>query len=177
MRLELATENEFLKERYSETALNFNSDSGFDLFCPETVTVPARAVSFMLDLQVKGCVWIPINRSYAKEWNDEIDDVDGPMKLTSFQKCFRPYLIFPRSSMGAKTPLRLANSIGLIDADYRGNLKLCLDNLSDKPFVVEQGMRLVQLVQFTGRPFKTFQLVDSLNETERGEGGFGSTGK
>ncbi len=87
----------------------------------------------------------------------------------------KPYLLMPRSSI-AKTPLRLCNSIGLIDAGYRGEIMAAVDHIKDEPYSVEKGQRLFQLVAMDGSPIH-FELVDELTETTRGEGGFGSTGK
>lgn len=87
----------------------------------------------------------------------------------------KPYLLMPRSSI-AKTPLRQCNSIGLIDAGYRGEIMAAVDNIKNETYTVEKGQRLFQLVAMDGSPIH-FQLVDELTETTRGEGGFGSTGK
>ena len=87
----------------------------------------------------------------------------------------RPYLLKPRSSI-AKTPLRLSNSIGLIDGGYRGEIMAAVDNIKDEAYTVEPGQRLFQLVAMDGSPIH-FELVESLSDTTRGEGGFGSTGK
>ncbi len=87
----------------------------------------------------------------------------------------RPYLLMPRSSI-AKTPLRLSNSIGLIDGGYRGEIMAAVDNIKDEPYTVEPGQRLFQLVAMDGSPIH-FELVETLSNTTRGEGGFGSTGK
>ncbi|SVC39212.1 uncharacterized protein METZ01_LOCUS292066 [marine metagenome] len=87
----------------------------------------------------------------------------------------RPYLLMPRSSI-AKTPLRLCNSIGLIDGGYRGEIMAVVDNIKTEAFIVEPGQRLFQLVGMDGSPIH-FQMVDALSETTRGDGGFGSTGK
>ena len=78
--------------------------------------------------------------------------------------------------MGAKTPLRLSNSMGLIDAGYRGNIIALVDNLSETDYKVMPGSRLVQLVSPVADPI-TFQVVNSLSETSRGTGGLGSTGQ
>ncbi len=86
----------------------------------------------------------------------------------------RPYLLLPRSSI-VKTPLRLANSIGLIDGGYRGELIAYCDNISDEPCTVEAGQRLFQVVAMDGSPLE-LELVSELSETMRGDGGFGSTG-
>ena len=87
----------------------------------------------------------------------------------------KPYLLMPRSSI-SKTPLRLCNAIGLIDAGYRGEIMAAVDNIKQKSYQVEKGQRLFQLVSMDGGPIY-FELVDVLSSSERGEGGFGSTGK
>ena len=87
----------------------------------------------------------------------------------------KPYLLMPRSSI-AKTPLRLCNSIGLIDGGYRGEIMAVVDNIKTEDFTVEPGQRLFQLVAMDGSPIH-FELVDELSDTTRGSGGFGSTGK
>ncbi len=87
----------------------------------------------------------------------------------------KPYLLMPRSSI-AKTPLRLCNSIGLIDAGYRGEIMAVVDNIKLDPYTVEKRQRLFQLVAMDGSPIQ-FQLVDELTETPRGSSGFGSTGR
>ena len=84
--------------------------------------------------------------------------------------------IVPRSSTGLKTPLRQANSYGVIDSDYRGEIGLLFTNYDDKHYKVTKGDRLAQ-----GFILPIFQMTivisDELSNTERGEGGFGSTGK
>ena len=87
----------------------------------------------------------------------------------------RPYLLMPRSSI-AKTPLRLCNSIGLIDGGYRGEIMAVVDNIKKEQYTVQSGQRLFQLVAMDGSPIH-FELVDELSESTRGSGGFGSTGK
>lgn len=87
----------------------------------------------------------------------------------------KPYLILPRSSI-SKTPLRLSNSIGLIDAGYRGEIMAAVDNIKNISYKVMPGQRLFQLVGMDGSPIH-FKMVDELSETSRGIGGFGSTGK
>ena len=87
----------------------------------------------------------------------------------------RPYLVMSRSSIG-KTPLRLANAVGLIDAGYRGEIMAVVDNIKTEDYTVEPGQRLFQLVAMDGSPIY-FELVEELSDTSRGGGGFGSTGK
>ena len=87
----------------------------------------------------------------------------------------RPYLLMPRSSI-SKTPLRLCNSIGLIDAGYRGEIMAAVDNIKQESYCLQPGQRLFQLVAMDGSAI-SFELTDALTETDRGEGGFGSTGQ
>jgi len=86
----------------------------------------------------------------------------------------QPYYLMPRSSI-SKTPLRMSNSIGLIDGGYRGEIIGMVDNIKTEDYSVSAGDRLFQLVAMDGSPI-TFELVKSLSETSRGSGGFGSTG-
>ena len=86
------------------------------------------------------------------------------------------YYLYPRSSL-SKTPLRLANSVGIIDNGYRGTLRCMVDNISDEDYSVVKGDRLFQICHPSLLPM-TVSVVDSVNtNTVRGEGGFGSTGK
>lgn len=84
--------------------------------------------------------------------------------------------IAPRSSIGAKTGLRLSNSIGIIDADYRGEIGVLYDNISDSDYEIKAGDRIAQMWVERVERFKPVT-VDILPATERGEGGFGSSGK
>jgi dUTP pyrophosphatase len=86
----------------------------------------------------------------------------------------RGLLMMPRSSI-YKTPLRMSNSVGLLDVGYTGELYACLDNVKPEPYTLERGAKLVQLVDFSGVPLRLYP-VDEIEATERGEGGFGSTG-
>ncbi len=87
----------------------------------------------------------------------------------------KPYFLLPRSSI-SKTSLRLSNSIGLIDAGYRGEIMAAVDNIKGQDYSIESGQRLFQLVPFDGSTI-SFELVQALSDTSRGFGGFGSTGK
>ena len=82
---------------------------------------------------------------------------------------------FARSGLATKQGLRPANCVGVIDADYRGPVCAVLYNDSNEVQTVEAGSRIAQLVIMPFIPAE-FQEVDELNDTERGEGGFGSTG-
>ncbi|MCL1974385.1 MAG: dUTP diphosphatase [Bacteroidetes bacterium] len=83
--------------------------------------------------------------------------------------------IRPRSGLAAKHGVGVVNSPGTIDADYRGEIKVILVNLSDHPFTLNPGERIAQMV-VAAHERVAWQQVDQLNETERGAGGFGSTG-
>jgi dUTP pyrophosphatase len=81
----------------------------------------------------------------------------------------------PRSGLACKHAIGVPNSPGTIDADYRGEVKVALINLGHEPFTVEPGMRVAQLV-LARAPQAAFVEVDELPATDRGTGGFGSTG-
>ena len=83
-------------------------------------------------------------------------------------------LLLGRSGLALKNGICLANGVGLIDSDYRGELGVILQNNGGEPFKVEDGMRIAQLliVPYLQTPF----VVDDLENTARGQGGFGSTG-
>lgn len=81
----------------------------------------------------------------------------------------------PRSGLAAKNGITVLNSPGTIDADYRGEIGVILVNLSDKDFTVEPGERIAQLV-ISKHERAIWEEVEILEETDRGTGGFGSTG-
>ena len=84
--------------------------------------------------------------------------------------------IRPRSGLAAKHGITVLNTPGTIDADYRGEVKVILVNLSNEPFVVNPGERIAQMVVARYEKID-WDEVEVLDETERGEGGFGSTGR
>jgi dUTP pyrophosphatase len=84
-------------------------------------------------------------------------------------------IILPRSGMGHKNGIVLGNLVGLIDSDYQGQLMVSCWNRSDKPFTLNVGDRLAQLM-FVPVVQAKFTLVDEFNRSERGEGGFGHSG-
>jgi len=131
---------------YKEHGQYHKGDSGLDLFAVRDETIPARETRFV-KLGIKVAAW---EASTSVSW-----------------------LLMPRSSI-SKTPLRLCNSVGLIDAGYRGEVMMAMDNVKDSDFEIKKGDRLVQAVGFTGQTMR-FKLVDELDSTARGEGGFGST--
>ena len=84
-------------------------------------------------------------------------------------------LLVPRSSM-SKTPLRCANSVGVIDADYRGELSISYENISCSDYTIARGDRIAQLI-IVPIAIVDVEEAQTLSETERGDGGYGSTGK
>lgn len=153
MHILLQTNNSELKTIYSSHSTFHEGDSGFDLFTPEDITIEPGKISSIIDLQVS------CEAFYSKEDKRNIS-----------------YYLYPRSSMGAKTSLRLANSVGIIDAGYRGTLKAIVDNIDrENEVVIPKGTRLFQLCSPTLEPI-TYEVVEQLSETSRGEGGLGSTG-
>lgn len=85
-------------------------------------------------------------------------------------------LMFPRSSVGVKRHLVLANTAGVIDYSYNGEIMMAFTNVGDETQVINPGERLAQLILL---PYVTYDIIetDTLTETDRGEGGFGSTGR
>ncbi len=81
----------------------------------------------------------------------------------------------PRSGLAVKHGITVINAPGTVDADYRGELKTALVNLGDKDFVIEKGERIAQMVLAAHEKIE-WEQVEQLNSSERGEGGFGSTG-
>jgi len=126
---------------------NFSTDSGYDLYCSKDVSVPPKSTA-TLDFEIQCSPLFP--------------KVSG-------------YYLYPRSSI-SKTPLMMANSVGIIDYGYRGNIMAKVYNTSSSVYEVKRGDRLFQLCMPSLEPFNV-AFVAELDATERGEGGFGSTGK
>ncbi len=85
-------------------------------------------------------------------------------------------LIFARSGLGVKHGISLSNGVGVIDSDYRGEIMVGLTNLSDVPYTIHPGDRVAQLV-VTPVALPELERVETLDDTDRGTGGFGSTGQ
>lgn len=85
-------------------------------------------------------------------------------------------LVFARSGLGVKHGISLSNGVGVIDSDYRGEIKVGLTNLSGEPYTIQPGDRVAQLAILPVTQATVVQ-VSELDETGRGAGGFGSTGK
>ena len=143
-----------IKIFYEEHTTYNKGDSGLDLFSPEEVTINAGEVK-KIDLGITCSM-------------SDIDTSTGNVKNVS-------YYLYARSSI-INTPLMLANNVGIIDSGYRGKIIMALRNVGTNPYTIKRGDRLVQICSRTLEPFD-FTIVDSLSETTRGSGGFGSTGK
>ncbi len=85
-------------------------------------------------------------------------------------------LVFARSGIAVKHGIALSNGVGVIDSDYRGEIQVGLCNLSNEPYTIEPGERIAQLVVMPVC-LPVIEVVNSLDQTQRGAGGFGSTGK
>ena len=113
---------------------------------------------------------------------------DGELVIKPMQRTLVPTGLFmeipigyegqvrPRSGLAIKSGITVLNSPGTIDADYRGEVKVILINLSDVDFVIKSGDRIAQLVIAKCEQMEVVE-VETLSETERGAGGFGHTGK
>lgn len=113
--------------------------------------------------------------------------IENPIVLKSMERYLVPTGLFielpegyeaqirARSGLAVKHGISLVNGIGTIDSDYRGEIKVILINLGDKDFTINNGDRIAQMV-FIKHEQVEFELVQDLNETERGSGGFGHTG-
>jgi len=138
--------NEFNKHKKDT-----HRDSGFDLFIPKEL-----------------CVGLYIGNTIKIDHNIQCamySSTGSPL----------PYYLYPRSSL-SKTPLRLSNSLGIIDSGYRGNIIAKMDYIKDITYEFPKGMRLTQICAHNLLPISSIELVTTLEETSRGEGGFGSTG-
>ncbi len=85
-------------------------------------------------------------------------------------------LVFARSSLGLKKGVTLPNAVGVIDSDYRGEILVALTNISDEPYTIAKGERIAQLV-IMPVCVADISVVEELPDTDRGDGGFGSTGR
>ena len=141
--------NEWKKNNGYETDV----DAGFDLYIPESKE---------------------INRiSWAQKINH------GVKTSMTFKGKPVSYYMYSRSSTPIKTPLRLANSVGIIDAGYRGHMMALFDNLEQIPYLIQKGDRLVQICSPNISYPLEIQIINSEEEflpSVRGSGGFGSTG-
>ena len=159
LKIAVNPENRDLMNIYRSHCNNHNSsimhnafyNSGFDLFFPESVNIEGNFKTNMVSMDVK-C---------------EMIDSNG-------LSC--GYYMYPRSSI-SKTPLMLANHVGIIDSGYRGNLIGAFKSSDSTPYTVEKHTRLLQITNANLSPiFVEMVNENDLSTTARGAGGFGSTG-
>ena len=149
---------------------------GFDLFCPEEVIVGKNNIS----VKVNHKIVCAMRRVEPGKLRIDMNSF-GEATITPFEAKNYPvgYYLYPRSSTGTKTPLRLSNSIGIIDSGYRGSIIAVFDNVSNSDFIIQQNTRLMQICPPDLCHPIYVDIVDSvegLGITQRGSGGFGSSG-
>jgi len=174
-------DNSELKELYTSHIAKHNAEmetasfpnSGFDLFVPDRVVFDTDFATKFVSLGVK-CEMIYCDKSMpvVMETEDNVETITSDVYSCG-------YYVYPRSSI-SKTPLMLANHVGIIDSGYRGNLIGALRKLptpGQSEYVVEKHTRLFQVCHPSLCPVFVVIVPESeLNSSERGEGGFGSTG-
>ena len=143
--------------KFYDNKINLDGDAGVDLFFPNRVNVP-NGETLLVDFEIN-CKMVHVY---------ELDDGHLIEEPTSF-------MLVPRSSI-FRTPLRQANNIGIIDSGYRGRIMVPVDNRSNEDYIIKPKERLFQLVHPSLKPI-SIELVNELDDTKRGSGGFGSTGK
>ena len=148
--------NDEVKSYYKQQVSTESENSGYDLYVPEDIVFKLWETKF-IDHQIKCEMKAGAN---------------GYISNTG-------YYLYPRSSI-SKTPLRLCNSVGIIDAGYRGNiiasLQFIADGSGNEIFTLKKGTRIAQICSPSLQPFNV-EIVEELSESKRAEGGFGSTGK
>ena len=146
----------YLAGQYSSRENFYTEDSGLDIYFPEDIDVPSRE-SKTIKLGIA-----------CEAFKNQEDKENG-------RNC--AFYLYPRSSI-SRTPIRLANSVGIIDSGYRGELMVVVDNMNigGDPYHIERGKRLFQICAPDLSPFEHVEVVESLSSSERGQGGFGSTG-
>ncbi|MDK2865906.1 MAG: dUTP pyrophosphatase [Clostridiales bacterium] len=130
---------------------------------------------------------LPEYKTSGASGMDLLADNDVAITLLPMQRTLVPTGLFvaipngyegqvrARSGLSIKNGITLVNCVGTIDSDYRGELKIPVINLGDAPFVIERGDRIAQLI-ITKYETVAWEEADSIDDTERGIGGFGSTG-
>lgn len=154
--LRVIANNEEVENMYKNHNHYNVGDSGIDLFCTENIHIKqGESAKIKFDIS---CELLCFDSDLSEPYNVS-------------------YLLLPRSSI-IKTPLRLANSIGLIDAHYQNNICAFVDNIKNVDYDVLKGTRLFQLVTPDLTPFKSLEVVKEFTNPELNrKGGYGSTGK
>ena len=151
MKLLIKTNTPEIHSLYANHTHYNPGDSGIDLFFPEDVVIEPGTRGRQINLGIQ-----------CEALTDKNQNIS--------------YYLYPRSSI-SKTPIRMANSVGIIDAGYRGPIIVALDNVATdgESFVIQKGTRLFQICSPILEAIH-LEVVDSLSETDRGNNGFGSTG-
>ncbi len=136
---------------------------------PEAV-IPKSGTKYSAGLDLSACISEPVTIPVGEIRNFPIGIAIAPDQNDV------ALLVFPRSGLGAKKGITLPNSVGVIDSDYRGELMVPLINHGSEPYTVAPGERIAQLVAVP-IIFPEIRVTDELPESERGEAGFGSTGR
>ncbi|MFO7723332.1 MAG: dUTP diphosphatase [Bacteroidales bacterium] len=130
---------------------------------------------------------LPVYKTILSAGMDLHANLDTPVTLAPLQRALVPTGLFialeqgyeaqvrPRSGLAANHGVTVLNTPGTIDADYRGEVKVIMVNLSQEPFTIRHGDRIAQMI-IAQHSRAEWIPVDALDDTERGEGGFGSTG-
>ena len=135
----------------------------------KNAVIPSRATEASAGLDISACLDEPVVLEKG-----EIKMI--PTGLKAQTDCTDvAMLIYPRSGLSSKYGVSLANCVGVVDSDYRGEWFIPLINHGKEPFTVTNGMRIAQLVP-TKVLFPEIEVSESLDDTERGKGGFGSSG-
>lgn len=147
----------------------------------ETVSIPLKIWDHAKDLP------LPHYATALAAGMDLVAAIDADIILKPLERCMVPTglsialpagyeaQVRPRSGLAAKNGITVLNSPGTVDADYRGEIKAILVNLSNDEFKIERGMRIAQMV-IAKHEQASWDVVAELDETARGAGGFGSTG-
>lgn len=158
--------NKYINDIVNNGGSDITFDAGFDLFSLDDKIINGRCTE-LIDYGINCCMKI----------HKILEPLSNTVPLSSV---YCGYYLYPRSSTGLKTPLRLANSVGIIDSGYRGNCKAIFTNIFDNNFTIESGDRYTQLCPPNlSYPclIKEVDDISLLGTSERGIGGFGSTGK
>ena len=136
----------------------------------ENAVIPKRATEFSAGADLYACIDEPITINPS-----ELAKIPTGIAIELPQSDLAAFL-FARSGLGVKHGITLSNSVGVVDSDYRGEICVGLCNVSDKPYTIQPSERIAQMV-IMPVVLADFIQADELNETKRGEGGFGSSGK
>lgn len=150
--------------------MSFEADEIKIMKVDENAIIPVRATKGAAGLDLYACVKEPIN---LKAGDSVLIPTGIAIELPNNEMAA---FIFARSGLATKHGISLSNGVGLVDSDYRGEICVGLRNLGADSYVIEKNERIAQMVIMPIIP-AVFSESVNLNETDRGKGGFGSTGK